>query len=219
MPAEHWQRYRLLEGSKGPLVAEFVAVRVVAVRARLPGPECWLLVRRTVPEAGAEVAYKYYLSNAPAATPLAELVRISGMRWPHPEGPRACFTECGQELGLDDYEVRSWRGWHHHLTLVLLAHHFLVRLQRRLDPREGGLHTGAGPAASPPAAARPPRAAPPARAGRLERGRGAGAAAGAAPAAGLRSRGRAGLAGLPAAAQAGRLPFPPPAPLAPLGRL
>jgi SRSO17 transposase len=209
VPAARWQRYRLLEGSKGPLVAEFVAVRVVAVRARLPGPECWLLVRRTVPDADEEAEYKYYLSNAPADTPLGELVRISGLRWPI----EACFAECGQELGLDDYEVRSWRGWHHHLTLVLLAHHFLVRLQRRLDPREGGLRAGAGAAASPPAAAGPPRAAPPARAGRVERGRGAGAAAGTAPAAGLRSRGCAGLAGLPAAAQAGRLPVPSPPPL------
>jgi SRSO17 transposase len=209
VPAARWQRYRLLEGGKGPLVAEFVAVRAVAVRERLPGPECWLLVRRTVPDADEAAEYKYYLSNAPADTPLGELVRISGMRWPI----EACFAECGQELGLDDYEVRSWRGWHHHLTLVLLAHHFLVRLQRRLDPRGGGLHTGAGPAAGPPAAAGPPRAAPPARAGRVERGRGAGAAAGAAPAARLRSRGRAGLAGLPAAAQTGRLPVPPAPPL------
>jgi len=216
VPAARWQRYRLLEGSKGPLVAEFVAVRVVAVRERLPGPECWLLVRRTVPEAGAEVAYKYYLSNAPADTPLAELVRISGMRWPI----EACFAECGQELGLDDDEVRSWRGWHHHLTLVLLAHHFLVRLQRRLDPREGGRPDSPGAVASgrgaaPGLLAGPP-AAPP---GGAERGRGARAAARPAAAAGLRSRGRAGLARLPTAAQAGRLPFPPPAPLAPLGRL
>src|SRR5215217_4117505 len=54
VPAARWRRYRLLEGSKGPLVAEFVAVRVVAVRERLPGPEGWLLVRRTVPDAGEE---------------------------------------------------------------------------------------------------------------------------------------------------------------------
>jgi SRSO17 transposase len=209
VPAARWQRYRLLEGSKGPLVVEVVAARVVAVRDRLPGPACWLLIRRTLPQGGEEPEYKYYLSNAPAETPLPELVRISGLRWPI----EACFAECGQELGLDDYEVRSWRGWHHHLSLVLLAHHFLVRLQRRLDPREGGLRAGAGPAASHPLAAGPPRAAPPARAGRVERGRGAGAAAGAAAAAALRPDGSAGLAGLPAAAQAGRLPGPPAPPL------
>ena len=190
-------------------------MRVVAVRDRLPGPEGSLLVRRTVPDAGAEPEYKYYLSNAPADTPLAELVRVSGMRWP----VEACFAEGGQELGLDDYEVRSWRGWHHHLTLVILAHHFLVRLQRRLDPREGGLPTAADPAAAVRAAAGAVGAAPAAAAGRAERGRSAGAAAGAAAAAPLRPRSGAGLAGLPAAAQAGRLPLTPPPPLAPPRRV
>ncbi|HEX5503892.1 MAG TPA: IS701 family transposase [Thermomicrobiales bacterium] len=211
VPAARWRRYRLLEGSKGPLVAEFVAVRVVAVRDRLPGPEGWLLVRRRVPTDGEDVEYKYYLSNAPAATPLGELVRVSGMRWPI----EACFAEGGQELGLDDYEVRSWRGWHHHTTLVILAHHFLVRLQRRLDPREGGSRAGARPPARRAAPAGAAGAAAAAAAGGAERGRGAGAAARAAAPAGVRRPGRPGLAGLSAAPQAGRLsrpPSPPPTP-------
>jgi SRSO17 transposase len=213
VPAACWRRYRLLEGSKGPLVAEFVAVRAVAARDRLPGPEGWLLVRRTVPAPGEEPEYKYYLSNAPTDAPLAALVRVSGMRWPI----EACFAECGQELGLDDYEVRSWRGWHHHLTLVLLAHHFLVRLQRRLDPREGGRPDRPGaPAAGAPA----PGAAgptPAAAAGRAGRGRSPGAAARPAAPADLRRAGGAGLAGLPAAAQAGGLSLPPPPALTPPG--
>ena len=143
VPAGRWQRYRVLEGSKGPLVADFVAVRWVTVRDHLPGPEAWLLVRRNVPADPEEaLVYKYYTSNAPADTPLATLVWVSGMRWPI----EACFAEARQEVGLDHYETRSWRGWHHHLTLVILAHHFLVRLQQRLDPREGGLR--ADPAAA-----------------------------------------------------------------------
>lgn len=186
VPAHCWQRYRVLEGSKGPLVADFVAVRWVTVRDRLPGPEGWLLVRRSVPaDPTEEPQHKYYLSNAPADTLLATLVWVSGMRWPI----EACFAEARQEVGLDHYETRSWRGWHHHLTLVLLAHHFLVRLRHRLDPREGGLRAGqraaggnarpVGPAAtagqghpqsgrSPAAAARlpaPARAHPPAGGG------------------------------------------------------
>lgn len=153
--AAHWQPFRLLEGSKGPLVAEFVAVRVVMVRDRLPGPAAWLLVRRTLGTPAEPAVYKYYLSNAPATAPLAGLVRVSGRRWPI----EATFAECGQEVGLDDYEVRGWPGWHHHTALVILAHCFLVRLQRRLDPREGGL--GAGPGAPPPSAhPLPPAAAP-----------------------------------------------------------
>jgi SRSO17 transposase len=213
VPAARWRRYRLLEGSKGPLVAEFVAVRVVAVRERLPGPEGWLLVRRTVPDAGEEAEYKYYLSNAPAETPLGELVRVSGMRWPI----EACFAEGRQELGLDHYETRSWRGWHHHLTLVLLAHHFLVRLQRRLDPRGGGRPDGPGAAAVGHSTVGAARHAPAAPAGRAERGRGARAAAGAAAPARLRPGDRAGLAGVPAAPQAGGLSLPSSPPLAPPG--
>ena len=54
VPAGRWQRYRLLAGSKGPLVAAFVAVRVVMVREARPGPEGWLLVRRSVPSGDAE---------------------------------------------------------------------------------------------------------------------------------------------------------------------
>jgi len=162
VPPARWQRYRVLEGSKGPLVADFAAVRWVAVRDRLPGPEGWLLVRRSVPTTPEEQpAYKYYGSSAPAATPLATLVWLSGMRWPI----EACFAEGRQEVGLDHYETRSWRGWHHHLTLVILAHHFLVRLQHRLDPREGGLR--GGPVA-PDRHGQPVSAAAPARAAALQ---------------------------------------------------
>jgi len=133
LPAGAGRRYRVLEGSKGPLVADFVAVRAVAVRAKLPGPEVWVLLRRKVSASDDGPALKVYLSNAPADTPLAALVRVCGMRWPI----ESCFEEAKGELGLDHYELRSWTGWHRHMTLVLLAHHFLVRLQRRMSPREG----------------------------------------------------------------------------------
>ena len=135
VPADRWQRYRILEGSKGPLVAEFVTVRVVLARDGLPGPAGWLVVRRTLPTGEEPTVSKYYLSNAPADTPERALVRVSGLRWPI----EACFTEGKSEVGLDHYEVRTWRGWHHHMTLVILAHFFLMRLVLRLNQREGGL--------------------------------------------------------------------------------
>ncbi|MCA1598662.1 MAG: IS701 family transposase [Chloroflexi bacterium] len=134
LPAAAWQRYRILEGSKGPLVADFAAVRAVAVRDRLPTAEVWVVLRRKVDGPPDVPVLKYYLSNAPADTPLETLVWVSGMRWPI----ESCFAECKGELGLDHYELRFWPGWHHHMTLVLLAHHFLIRLQARLDQREGG---------------------------------------------------------------------------------
>jgi SRSO17 transposase len=122
--SDAWTRQVIKEGSKGPIVAEFALLRVVAVREGLPGPEVWLVLRRTV-ETGE---LKTYLSNAPVTTHQARLVWVSGMRWPL----ETCFEEGKQYLGLGDYEVRSWRGWHHHMTLCILAHFFLVRMQCRL---------------------------------------------------------------------------------------
>jgi SRSO17 transposase len=80
----------------------------------LPGPDVWLVLRHHV--GTGEV--KTYLSNAPAQTALATLVRVSGMRWPI----ATCFEDAKQDPGMVEYEVRIWRGWHHHMTLVILAH-------------------------------------------------------------------------------------------------
>lgn len=214
VPAGAWQRYRILEGSKGPLLADFAAVRVVAVRDRLPGPRVWLVIRRSVPAPGEAPVYKYYLSNAPDDLPLIALGWASGMRWPI----ERCFTEGKDELGLDHYECRFWRGWHHHMTLVILAHHFLVRLQARLNQREGGPPATQFPGpgarngwpghhAAPPAPAGLPGPAP-TPAGAPESDAGAAAPAGGAAAAGARPRRRARADHLAAAAQGGGLPLP-----------
>ena len=148
VPEVRWTRFRMLEGAKGPLVCDFVAFRAVAAQGKLPGSEVWVLIRRKVPGFGAEEEpkYKYYLSNAPLSTPLEELVRVCGMRWPI----ESAFEESKTELGLDEYELRFYRGWHHHMTLVILAHHFLVRLQARVQARlpqrrEEGLRSEPGP--------------------------------------------------------------------------
>jgi len=138
VPAEARRRYRMLEGSKGPLVADFVAFRAVTGRDKLPGPEVWVLLRYKVTGEEELPKVKYYLSNAPADTPIEELVRVCGMRWPI----ESCFEEAKGQLGMDQYELRFWAGWYHHMTLVILAHHFLVRLQQRLNQREGGHEPG-----------------------------------------------------------------------------
>ena len=124
LPSDAWTRQRIKEGSKGPIVADFALLRGVAVREGLPGPEVWLVLRRNV-ETGE---LKTYLSNAPVTTQQSCLVWVSGMRWPL----ETCFEEGKQYLGMGDYEVRSWRGWHHHMTLCILAHFFLVRMHCRL---------------------------------------------------------------------------------------
>jgi SRSO17 transposase len=125
VPPEEWQAFLIKEGSKGPLVANFACQRGVAVRGGLPGPDVWMVFRRTL---GESPELKVYLSNAPAHTPEATLVRIAGMRWPI----ETAFEESKGGLGLGHYEVRTWLGWHHHMTLCLLAHHFLVRTRLRV---------------------------------------------------------------------------------------
>ena len=125
VPLDAWHPYLIKEGSQGPLVAEFAFQHGVAVRAGLPGPDVWLVLRRGM---GEPPELKVYLSNAPPHTPVAALVRVAGMRWPI----ETAFEESKGGLGLDHYEVRSWLGWHHHMTLCLLAHHFLVRARQRV---------------------------------------------------------------------------------------
>lgn len=127
LPAAAWTRQTIKAGSQGPMVAAFAAVRVVAVRDTLPGPDVWLVLRRHV-ETGE---LKTYLCNAPVDTPVEALVRMSGMRWPI----ETCFEDGKQLLGMGDYEVRSWRGWHHHMPLVILAHFFVVRMSLRLKKK------------------------------------------------------------------------------------
>ncbi len=78
LPAEAWTRQTIKEGSQGPMIAEFAAVRVVAVRDTLPGPEVWLVLRRHV----ETQELKRSLCHAPVDTALETLGHMRGMRWP-----------------------------------------------------------------------------------------------------------------------------------------
>ena len=128
LPAEAWQTYDIKEGEKAPLQAQFAFVRAVAVRQKMPGPQVWVVLRRSL---GDAPELKVYLSNATADVDLHELVRVSGQRWPI----ETCFKQAKGKLGMAEYQTRSWQGWHHHTTLVILAHHFLVLI--RLKHKKG----------------------------------------------------------------------------------
>lgn len=132
IPEKAWTRAVIKEGSKGPIVCDFAFLRITEARGGLPGPDVWLVIRRNV-EDSSEI--KFYLSNAPTSIPWSELVRLSGMRWPI----EIIFEEGKGEVGLDDYQTRSWLGWHHHMTLSFLAHHFLVRSRLKLKHRAPAL--------------------------------------------------------------------------------
>ena len=84
-----------------------------------PHKEIWLLVEW--PEAEKEPT-KYFFCDLPVSYTLRRLVRIAKCRWKIEHD----YHQLKEELGLDHYEGRSWNGWHHHVTLVMLAHSFLT---------------------------------------------------------------------------------------------
>ena len=133
LPNHAWQRATIKEGSKGPIICDFAFLRLSESRGGMPvATPVWLVIRRNL-EQPDEI--KFYFSNAPEAIPWQDLVRLSGMRWPI----EIIFEESKGEIGLDHCETRSWLGWHHHMLLVALAHHFLVRLRVRLNRKAPAL--------------------------------------------------------------------------------
>jgi SRSO17 transposase len=120
LPRRAWRRVAWAQGTKGPLAARFAALRV---RPTARGPECWLLAERPLTTRGER---KAYLLNLPATASLRELVRLARGRWPIEQH----YRELKDELGLDHFEGRSYRGWNHHAVIAALAFTFL-QLERR----------------------------------------------------------------------------------------
>lgn len=118
------------EGSRGPQQSRFGAVRVKTAqghsRGKPPGDEVWLMWAWPHDE---EKPSKFWLSNLPPSTSLKRLVYLAKLRW----RVERDYQEMKGEVGLDHYEGRTWRGWHHHTVLVAVAHAFLT-LQRVLSP-------------------------------------------------------------------------------------
>lgn len=131
VPASAWQRVAYREGSKGVQHAHFARLRFFVERDDVPGPEVWLMIERGCAQ---EPYVKYYLSNAAPNCPLPTMAGVGHSRWPVED----CFLQGKQDLGLDAYEVRGWRGWHHHMTLVFLAMWFLKLETQRLGKKSGG---------------------------------------------------------------------------------
>jgi SRSO17 transposase len=134
IPPDGWQRLSAGDGAKGP---RFYDWAYLPYRGAAPGWQKGLLIRRSTAE---PEDLTYYLTHASEATTLAQLVRIAGTRW----AIESCFEAAKGEVGLDEYEVRSWTGWHRHITLAMLAHAYLAVLRQaalggrgRARPRRG----------------------------------------------------------------------------------
>jgi len=129
--AERVERHRVgwREGTKGTLSGHFAWVRVWPTQGWATG-DCagakplWLLVEKQ----GGDGPPTFAFSNLPAGTGRVAAVRPWKSRWPVEQG----YQQLKEELGLDHFEGRSWRGFHHHAAMTLLAYGFLLLERRRL---------------------------------------------------------------------------------------
>lgn len=121
-PETAWAKLSCGEGSKGPREYDWARVRFNCPHA--PEWERWLLVRRSLTDS-TDMAY--YVVFAPTGTSLEEMVSVAGTRWTIETG----FETAKGEVGLDQYQVRSWQGWYRHITLALLSHAFLTVTRAR----------------------------------------------------------------------------------------
>jgi SRSO17 transposase len=138
-PASAWQCHSAGAGTKGERFYDWARLPL----ARRGGPpqahwQHWLLFRRHRKDPDDVT---HYVVFGPANTSLGTLARVAGMRWTVEE----CFEVAKQEVGLDDYEVRSWHGWYRHITLAMLALAFLVAMRVKLNASPPQTGNGAPP--------------------------------------------------------------------------
>jgi SRSO17 transposase len=127
-PDSAWRRLRLRDSTKGELQIEVLHRQVWLWDGEEAKARCWhLLVRR---EVTAREEVKYSLSNAPAETPVHRLAQMQAQRY----WVERAFQNGKSQAGLDHYQARGWRSWHHHMALVMMA--MLFMLQERLAARE-----------------------------------------------------------------------------------
>lgn len=126
LASESWQRLSAGAGSKGARLYDWALVPFNPPLQK--GFNHWLLARRSVSHP-QEIAY--YVVFAPAQVTLETLVQVAGKRW----AIEMAFECAKGEVGLDEYEVRSWPGWYRHITLAMFAQAFLSVLRAHgIDP-------------------------------------------------------------------------------------
>ena len=131
------------EGSRGRLSGRFCAVRVYSAERRTKKSRpalkpIWLIIEDTGEKTRP---FKFYFSNLPESTPLKRLVRLIKLRW----RVERDYQELKGEIGLDHFEGRTWRGFHHHAALCAVAHGFLALRRALFPPEAAALDVAAGP--------------------------------------------------------------------------
>jgi SRSO17 transposase len=121
LPLTAWHEDSSAAGTDPSPAYRYAVMRVRDYRTGTLGTECWLLLRRKID--GTDVVA--YLSNVPDALTPELLEQVQARQGARPNNRLAQHNA----IGLVGYETRSWQGWHHHMTLCLLADAFLLRLQ------------------------------------------------------------------------------------------
>ena len=131
------------DGAKGPLLVEVAKRRVIGrTHRRQEGhPEVLVVIRYIDRDNQQVFKIDYYLSNASPDTEVATFARVAKAEHRIEE----CIQRAKSQAGLADYEVRNWKGWHHHQTLSLIATWFLVQEARRGKKMDPGDHCAANP--------------------------------------------------------------------------
>lgn len=124
-----WTAIHIKEGEKGPMVREVKVIRFWMQRDGLPTRAHWLLVARNPEE---PETLKFFVSNAPAGTPIEWLVYVGYSRW----SIERCFEEDKDELGFDHFEVRGWKAIHRHMYLTQVSHLYLNKVREKLVAEE-----------------------------------------------------------------------------------
>jgi SRSO17 transposase len=149
-PASRWQKMRVRAGTKGELVVRALSVLVQTKEANgaVGGAERLVVIRNVA----GEPQTWYAVSNA-RHEPLQTVVTVKASRHTIEE----LYQDGKGEVGLGEYEVRSWVGWHHHMTLAILALWFLELEKRRVGKKNTGHHPAPDPGALCPTAAKSDR--------------------------------------------------------------
>lgn len=136
LPVSAWQETEVAEGSQGPRKYLFAYERIRETRDGRPGTELWLVYRKNLD--GSEP--RYYFSNAGEDVDLEKLAKVGASRWPI----ETEFQDQKSYVGMDQYEVRSWQGWHHHMAMCLLAGAFLLTLEQEWGKKDAPDNTASG---------------------------------------------------------------------------
>jgi hypothetical protein len=123
-PESAWKKVALRESTKGTLAVEVLHRRVWLWDGEESSAPCWRLVVRR--EMGSPQEIKYSLSNAPEATTSERLAFQQGQRY----WVEQALRNAKSEVGMGDYQLRLWAGWHHHMAMVMLAMLFMFEVRR-----------------------------------------------------------------------------------------